>query len=255
MLYANGIGPVKRGINRFRVKRVLNRADYITLRDNESVEELKALGVNKPIIKLGADPAFTLKIQNKSSAMMLLQDVGLLEGEKAVCISLRKWRDCPANLQEAVAEAADYMYSKYGLIPLLLPMQYPYDAHISRSIMSKMKCRALFLDTQLDTETTLGVISMCELVVAVRLHTLIYASSLNVPAIGIAYDPKVSGFLEYSGQPYYVKPSEVGSISFIDIIDKCLANHKEIKESLEKVSDEMRERAEESAGIAISLME
>ena len=45
MLYANGIGPVEKERNRHLVKRVVSRADFITLREENSLEELRKIGV------------------------------------------------------------------------------------------------------------------------------------------------------------------------------------------------------------------
>lgn len=46
MLYANGIGPVSGKRNRRLVKQVVNKADLITLREENSYEELLSMGVN-----------------------------------------------------------------------------------------------------------------------------------------------------------------------------------------------------------------
>ena len=47
MLYANGIGPVRRPANRRRVKRVVEQATLITLRDHSSARELQDMGVTR----------------------------------------------------------------------------------------------------------------------------------------------------------------------------------------------------------------
>ncbi len=48
MLYANGIGPVRKPANRRRVKRVVERAALVTLRDHSSARELADMGVTAP---------------------------------------------------------------------------------------------------------------------------------------------------------------------------------------------------------------
>lgn len=44
MLYANGIGPVRKPENRRRVKRAVERAALVTLRDRSSANELREMG-------------------------------------------------------------------------------------------------------------------------------------------------------------------------------------------------------------------
>ncbi len=46
MLYAQGIGPLRRGISRKLVRMTVNRAAYITVRDEGSAELLRSIGVN-----------------------------------------------------------------------------------------------------------------------------------------------------------------------------------------------------------------
>ncbi|NLA86421.1 MAG: glycosyltransferase, partial [Clostridiales bacterium] len=44
MIYANGIGPIRKKSNRRRVGKIVGRADVITLRDDVSAEELRSMG-------------------------------------------------------------------------------------------------------------------------------------------------------------------------------------------------------------------
>jgi glycosyltransferase involved in cell wall biosynthesis len=61
MVYANGIGPVNKPFNRRLVKRVLNKVDFITLRDEDSRKCLEEMGVKNKNIQVTADPVFTLQ--------------------------------------------------------------------------------------------------------------------------------------------------------------------------------------------------
>ncbi len=47
MVYANGIGPINRNINRVLTRNILNKVDLITLRDEDSKIFLEELGVKK----------------------------------------------------------------------------------------------------------------------------------------------------------------------------------------------------------------
>ena len=50
-----------------------------------------------------------------------------------------------------------------------------------------------------DVELDLALVRQMKMVVAMRLHGLLYAISGQVPSVGISYDPKVSGCAEYLG--------------------------------------------------------
>lgn len=63
MLYANGIGPIRKRADRRLTARILNRVDLITLRDDKSDEELKKLGVTKPEIIITGRPGIYDKLK------------------------------------------------------------------------------------------------------------------------------------------------------------------------------------------------
>lgn len=46
-----------------------------------------------------------------------------------------------------------------------------------------------------DPQLMLEEVSKCDLVIGMRLHSLIYAASQYVPPVGISYDPKIDQFL------------------------------------------------------------
>ncbi len=255
MLYANGIGPIRKRVNRRRVKNVINNVEYITLRDVDSFDELKAFGVKLPKCRISADPVFCISDKDTSGAEELLKKYGIGEKTKYACISVRKWEKCPENFDSMCAQMADYIFDRYGLVPVFIPMQYPYDASISRSIVSKMKTRGIFISKRIDISEILGIVAKSSAVISVRLHMLIYATLYKVPSIGIAYDPKVSNFLSYINQPYFLDPRAMIAGDYKDMIDKAMQNEDEIKQELAGVVDMLRERAEISADIAIKIIE
>ena len=42
----------------------------------------------------------------------------------------------------------------------------------------------------------LGTMGLMDVNIGVRLHALVFSAVMNVPTIGISYDPKIDGFLE-----------------------------------------------------------
>lgn len=50
-----------------------------------------------------------------------------------------------------------------------------------------------------------------------RLHALIFASGRGIPLVGIVYDPKVSGFMDYLEQKNYVNLHEVNKDNLLGL--------------------------------------
>lgn len=255
MLYSNGIGPITKKSNRRRVRNVLGKVDVITLRDSDSFDTLVSIGANTERAFVTADPVFgMLGEDNGFYANDVLQKYNISEDDKFVCISVRKWQGAPENFDELCAKMCDYIYEKHGLLPVLLPMQYPYDASISREIIKKMKNRGVFISERLDIPVFLGILKKSCMTVSVRLHLLIYSALMNVPFVGISYDPKVSNFHNEVELPYFIDPRALTAGDYTAVIDNCVANSEEIRAHLKQKSAEFAEKAKETAKLATEII-
>ncbi len=253
MLYANGIGPLERKISEKSVARALKGVDVITLRDADSLIDVNKMGITENVY-VTADPVFSLDKIKSLSAIEEMKNRGIKKGDKYVCISARKWHEQPESFISGFADMCDYIATEYGYKIIFIPMQYPYDARIIRSIASQMKSESCFIDKRLSANEILTVIEGSEFTIGVRLHLLIYASTVAVPGIGIVYDPKVSSFQRYINQPYFIEPRGLTAGDYKIVIDQCVKNRESVVAELEKTSVSMKEKSEQTADIAIELL-
>ena len=253
MLYANGMGPLYSKKNRERVKKVLNNADIITLRDEDALKEIEALGIKKPYIEVTADPAFSLPVARSE------KDLGVLPGiqgcEKMMLVSVREWKELRSDFEKVVADACDYAFEKYGLYTVFLPMQPQRDGEITEKIRKLMKNKSTVISGSYTIEQQLSIIGSMSLCVGMRLHSLIYSAAMCVPQIGIAYDPKINGFLDYIESNSYFECSTLTVKDITDEIDNCVQNYDSIKENLLKKREELRAKADRNAVLAVELLE
>src|SRR5690606_33587188 len=66
------------------------------------------------------------------------------------------------------------------------------------SMMERQEQVTLLADTT-TPEIIKGLLSHCQLVVGMRLHSLIFAAGTGVPAVALVYDPKVRNFMNTLG--------------------------------------------------------
>lgn len=200
MMYGCGIGPVKRKFNRWLAGRVIDRfANTITLRDPGSLEELRRMGVARPKMALAADPTLTLPPAEPEVIESAFFREGLaLDGAYAL-FAMRRWKNFDQKI-DAVAKAADYAAEAYGLTPVFFPMERERDLPVAEQIAARMEHTAVVIRGAYDVHTVIGILGMMRLIVAMRLHALVFGAGQGVPVIGIAYDHKVSGFMEYIGR-------------------------------------------------------
>ena len=93
MVYANGIGPINRKINRFLTRKILNQVDLITLRDKDSRIFLKELDVENDNIYVTADPVFTLEPTKEEIILGIFEKEGIPGDKPLVGVSVRNWRN------------------------------------------------------------------------------------------------------------------------------------------------------------------
>ena len=103
-------------------------------------------------------------------------------------------------------------------------------------------------------EQQLSVIKNMHICIGMRLHTLIYAAAMCVPQIGIVYDPKINGFLDYIGNDSYCDASDISSQKLIDKIDSCMNNYSAVKDKLLSDRQRLGEKADKNAYLAVELL-
>ena len=253
MSYANGMGPLKEK-NLKKVEKVMNKVDLITLRENVSMEEIKRCNITKPEILVTADPAFNLVAASKERADEILSKYSAERDDRLIAVSVRKSKNNPEDFEEKMAKALDAV-AENGYIPILIPMQKSVDLSISLDIAAKMKEQSRVIDRDLTVAEMLAVIGRCDIACGMRLHMLIFASVMNVPMVGIAYDPKIKGFMEYMKQERYIELENFDDEEFGKMLNDAIVNMDELKSQLEKDSEPLREKAKQNALLALKLLE
>lgn len=223
LMYGCGIGPVSNPKNRKRAGRVIDRcADIITLRDPQSAEELKSMGVTRPQLQLTADPALMLNpaADARVDSFLLSQNVDPT-GKYALFV-LRPWKDfdraCPA-----FAAAADRLYRENGLTPVFLALEPGRDLSVSRQTAALVQSPCHVLSAPNDGDLIVGLMGRMQAVISMRLHALIFASGQGIPLVGVVYDPKVSGFLDYLEQNCYMDLGAVTEDGLVTLAKEALS--------------------------------
>lgn len=258
MLYSNGIGPLSKKRNIRLTRNILNKADLITLRDAASKHALEEVGVTRPEILLTADPAFLLKADTGKKAEDIIakcrKDENGQGGRDFFIISIRRWKSLNENFADVIAHSADYITDKYDLTPVFLPMQLSADGGISKAVAEKMTNTPIILDEKLSVGETLAVVRAAKLCIGMRLHTLIYAASQGIPIIGLVYDPKINGFMDYIGQNIYTDAALASEDILTEMTDRCMSNYDELKRTIDIRVSELRKKAEENSEYAARLL-
>ena len=221
-MYGCGIGPVTRENHRRLAARVLNaNVDVITLREPDSREELRLMGVTKPEILLTADPALTLRRASDDEIDSVMLRAGIPPHGKYICFALRQWKGFEEKAP-LFGAAAQYAYDTYGLTPVFTAVEKHQDPVAHHLAAKSLTIPHYFLDDAGGAGTIIGSLSRMEVVVSMRLHALIFAAGQGIPLAGVVYDPKVSAFLKYIGQELFVDLDALTEEGLRHMIDQAV---------------------------------
>lgn len=254
MLYANGIGPVSGKRNRRLVKQVVNKADLITLREENSYEELLSMGVNPKKCFVTADPVFTMNGITEAQARELLEAEGVPMDKPIVVVSVRNWKDMDKFIGK-FAQMCDTIVEKYNRNIVFLGMQMPNDITVSERVRSKMKQNAYILKNNHSPYEVMGIISQADFILSMRLHTLIFAARQRVPLIGFVYDPKIEYYLDKLDMPSGGSLKEFDPAKTLEYVDDVIGNKAVYVEKLAKKEAELEKMAHRNEKYLAKLLE
>ncbi|MDR1101809.1 MAG: polysaccharide pyruvyl transferase CsaB [Clostridiales bacterium] len=252
-VYANGIGPINLPKNRQRTKRVLSKADAITLREMRSLKELEIMGVECGDMRVTADPAFSLVACGNERAEQILAAEGVAPEEKYFIVAVRPWTASDVDFVDKIVSVCQGCREKYGFAPLFLVMQPCKDRRISRDICGKVSGGKI-INGNYDVSEILGIVSKAEFVVGMRLHSIVYAAAQSVPFIGIAYDPKINAVAAEFSEALLHDVGALNSENLLQDIDYIIENRDKISKKLAADAAEMRSKTNEDGMIAAGLL-
>lgn len=201
-VYAQGIGPVNRKLFRPLIASVFRRCDYISVRDTESAGLLREMGLRgKDAVQVVPDPVMGLTLRENAAGTEENGDLGESTSELPVVgVSVRFWNEARTELTQ-LAEGLSLLCRRKPVHIRFLPFHVPGDDEASRFVMERLGnvaergCTVSIAPETEHPQDMLREVSRCSLLVGMRLHSLIYAASQNVPLLGVSYDPKIDHFL------------------------------------------------------------
>ena len=254
MLYANGIGPVRKPGNRRRVKKVVERATLVTLRDHSSARELADMGVTRQDLLVTADPVFHLSPASPQRGSELLRQAGVSIDTPFVAVSVREWPDTGSFCRE-LAKLCDHLSRRHHLQVLFLLMQPARDRETARLVQSLMEEPSLLLDVPCTPRELMAVLGQARLCLAMRLHTLIFAARMAVPAMGLVYDPKVDSYLQELSLPAAGHVEDFHSQEAIRRADTLMEDYDAVLARLREKSAALTRAAGENEVLLLKMLE
>ena len=256
MLYAQGIGPIRGKIAHWLMKIIVNRVNLITVRDRGSLNELKRLDITQPKIFCTADPVLAIKPVPLDIGKKILARYSVTDEPKKIPligVAVRRWIDW-GQCQSELASAFDKLIEAAGAKIIFIPFHFPEDVKAARSIVQLMKNPCTVMEEEFTTSEFLSLVGCMDALIGIRLHALIFAGIMNVPLIGISYDPKIDRFLDLIDEKPLGNLQNVTAKKIFDATTKKLDEGKIFRPDIDKLKAEQRDLAIKNARLAIELL-
>lgn len=248
VFYSQGIGPVNKKISKWLIKKVVNKVDGIYVRDTSSKKLLEEIGVKKPI-GAALDPVLGIEVSEESI---------IRPERKTVGVYIRPWMDegHDNNLISSMIPGLVYLIEK-GYRLCFIPMHYEQDREITSKIAIKVKKAAAkkaaieakqlensieVLDKMLSIHEVMSYTAGFDMVIGMRLHSLIMAAASKVPVLALSYDPKVTEFMKEMELKDCINTNELTEENFYHAVEKVEANKEAQKEHLCRVFKKKKSR-------------
>ena len=121
--------------------------------------------------------------------------------------------------------------------------------------MSEMKNKSYIITREMSVPEMFSVLSESEIIIGMRLHSLIYATTLEIPALALVYDPKISAFMESINQRDCANVETFKFEEAKKTLDLIIYEREEKKKRLHETNAVLRKTAEENATYAINLLD
>jgi polysaccharide pyruvyl transferase CsaB len=202
--WAQGIGPLNRTFTRWLTKQALLGCTAISVRDSGSAEllrgwDLDPLVAPDPVWALQSSTAKGLENFPSPRIAVILRSHPLLTGDRLVALT-----DALINFQVAT-----------NSFILLVPFQPAQDLAIAKYIAAQIPDHSSIVSIQ-DPKELKGLFKEVEMVIGMRLHSIIMAAAEGCRCFALSYDPKVTQLMSELNLPGWKLsdlPTDVTKIS------------------------------------------
>ena len=260
--YSTGIGPFQNKISRLFAKWTINGCDLVMMRERDSENLTKEIGVTQPV-ELTGDAAFINPVSDDRVAVSIMRELGLYPEKPAMAINATAYLDTwlnpnerlsdPKGLLKTIAEGVKRAQeqAKDKFQPLIV-CTHPMDEATCRELAAMCDGKVLTNSTYLSHDIQ-AVIRRCGILVGMRFHSIVLASSVETPVVGLIYAPKVRGYLkllqceEYSLELAALNPEYLGRK-----LAEAWNARKELQERQRPIIGDLKEGAEHAADLLCS---
>lgn len=265
------IGPVSKEYARNYLKRILQRASLIFVRDQISADFCTAqLQITPSLIKLVPDIAFAAARQSEQAGIALLNKYGLNPAgadQTLIGITTIDWgrqfidfhnqKEYEAGLVAAISKLLKNPKIKVVLFSQVFgPDEASNDRLTAKRVFDAVQPQnpnLFFIEEVVDSHTLKSAYGLMDLFVGTRLHSNIFALIQQIPVIAIQYQYKTLGIMQMAGlDDFVIKIEDASPETLPPFISYGLSKTSFIQEQINASVPQLKANAQ---GVLSSLKE
>lgn len=253
--YSCGIGPFPVPASRPAARSVMNGCDLLMMREPESGEIARALGVTQPI-ELTGDAAFINRVSDDRRALEIMRSEGINVEKPIFGINVTAYFDAWLAKDERIADRTGFLaLLERGIreaqqahhFQVVLFSTHPMDEDAIADLAKRLGCKSV-LNTKYQSHDIMSVMRRCDLFMGMRFHSLVLASAVGAPVIGLIYAPKVRGYMKLlKCEDYSLELATLTSASLAERISVGWQERAALKARQELVVNELKLGAHRAA--------
>ena len=137
---------------------------------------------------------------------------------------------------------------------MFIPFHHGEDKKIIDDIKSKMNRVAICLKEKHNIDSMLSIIGNLDLLVGLRLHSLVFGAIMNTPMIAISYDPKINNFMENLDETVFSSVEDLEKEKLLEEIKNKINNEEKYKLQLYNKVECLKEKLHKNEKIISELL-
>ncbi len=268
--YNIGAGPVTTPAGRRMLRDLAERMVFITVRDEDSRDILREIGVRNPRLIVTADAAITAPACDDTRADSLWRHAGAdpSAGPPLLAVNINRYLDSWSGVAaprlsrsrflDVMHEALDRALRAIEARVVLVATQHA-DVPLTHQLAARLAGTAAHpcaIVTNVDHSPAdlKGMLRRVDLLFGMRLHAMILASSELTPICGLAYQPKVHHYYRRIGLPERSLDFErFGPDLLAEHLTKAWRERAIIRARLAEVMPDLRRRSRIAAGLVAAI--
>jgi polysaccharide pyruvyl transferase WcaK-like protein len=257
VLYNCSLGPAKTNAGRACLRRVLEAADVIILRDEESLGEIPENRDIESRIQRGADCALNINPAGDERIEAIINSEDLSPGGTPfltfnvnsyidVFVRSRGKRIGIEEFASLISNAVNQVMSRLDANIVFVVTQ-PMDMKITNIVLSGIERRdriRMIKNPDYTFAELAGVFSRAQIHVGMRTHSLILASSVETPVVGIISTPKNRGYMKSIKQDERMVEFDVLTAEYLaDLVVATWENRQVLRKELAPIIVEEKGKA------------